>query len=188
MLCCWIICFFTSQGCNKNHWVHRCTLSGTFPFLCRLHVVLHWYLTCCIEAFSLSTIRQCTNIWENFWWSSSPWMRSWRTTPHWGNTGRCTKGRVGPFRCWMNANELKTKWRHLWNVFVSNWGSRWRDFLIAMPVLFSEGYWNLSIITRLSLPFQRRNWSPLRSSYWSWRGSCWTAWSFRSTPFSFFAY
>lgn len=55
MRCCWIICFFTSQGCNKNHWVHRCTLSGNFHFLCRLHVVLHWYLTCCIEAFSVYT-------------------------------------------------------------------------------------------------------------------------------------
>lgn len=49
MLCSvtWMMCllnylFFTSQGCNKNHWVHGCTLSGTFHFLCRLCVVLHW--------------------------------------------------------------------------------------------------------------------------------------------------
>lgn len=75
-------------------------------------VVFMWFFTDTwrvVLKLSLSTLRQCMSIWENFWWSSSPWMRSWRTTPHWGNTGRCTKGGVGPFRCWMNVNELKTK-------------------------------------------------------------------------------
>ncbi len=38
--------FCMSQECNKNHWVHRCTLSGNS---CPLHMVLHCNLTSCID-------------------------------------------------------------------------------------------------------------------------------------------